>query len=206
MERELLRIHRELETTFVYVTHDQTQAMRLADQIIVMNDGKLEQSGSVDAVYNSPATAFVATFVGDSNTFRGTVTEVNSEGSVATVKTDFGTFQATTANLHSEPDEVVEEDIALSIRPHFIRLDESADNTLTCAVEDVIYQPGSGTQLVLEASGSSNRTREIQMKSFEQLHVDGDTVVVGWDAERTTMLERTSVVAGVDLEKDILGE
>lgn len=206
MERELLRIHREFETTFVYVTHDQTQAMRLADQIVVMNDGKIEQSGSSDDVYNAPATAFVATFVGDSDIFRGEVTEISEDGSRAHVDTDFGRFEASTANLESAPADVVGEQIPFSVRPQYIRIDDAAENTLECDILDVITQPGSGTQLLLEAHGADGAVSELQVKLTEQVTFDEDTVTIGWDAEHATMLERTSVLPDIDLQKDVLGE
>lgn len=205
MERELLRIHRELDITFIYVTHDQTQAMRLADQLVVMNDGKVEQSASVNEVYNHPATGFVATFVGDSNTFFGTITEIINGGKRARVETEFGTLTASTENLYSDPGDIVGDEMALSVRPHYVTLDSDAENTLDCAVESVVHQPGSGTQLILSAAGE-NQTVEFQLKSHEILDVEEETVTVGWSAHHTTLLERNSVVDSVDLEEDILGE
>jgi ABC-type Fe3+/spermidine/putrescine transport system ATPase subunit len=205
MERELLRIHRELDTTFVYVTHDQTQAMRLADQVIVMNGGKIEHSAPVEEVYNEPNTAFVAAFVGDSNMFDGEIVGLSEDESVATVATALGEFTVSTANLHSPPSEVVGKRIPFVVRPQFIELGDDTDNTLECRVEDVIYQSGLGTQVILYA-GSGADEEEIQMKSEEHLEIDSDYVTVGWDTENTILLEQTSVVEGIDLETDILGK
>lgn len=206
MERELLRIHREFDTTFVYVTHDQTQAMRLADQIVVMNGGRIEQSDSVENVYNAPATAFVSTFVGDSNVFTGDVVDLSNDETIATIETPFGAFQASTSNLRSPPDSVVGDWIPFSVRPQHMELSDSMDNRLTCDVVDVIQQPGSGTQIVLRAEGEGGKTTELQFKSSTLLEPTEDEVVVGWDAERATLLEEISVVPNVDLEKDLLGE
>ena len=206
MERELLRIHREFETTFVYVTHDQTQAMRLADQIVVMNDGKIEQSGTSHEVYNEPATAFVATFVGDSDIFTGTVVGLSDDGARARIETEYGRFLASAANLESEPAEIVGAEIPFSVRPQYIELSEDKENTLKCEILDVINQPGAGTQLLLKAHGETDVVSDLQVKLNEQVDPDGETVTVGWDAEVATMLERTSVVPDIDLEKDVLGE
>lgn len=205
MERELLRIHRNLDITFVYVTHDQTQAMRLADQIIVMNDGKIEQSAPVEEVYNEPETAFVSTFVGDSNVFTGTFEEVLDGGSRARVATPLGSFIAATDNLRSSPESLVGEQIPFSVRPHTLEFDAEADNTLECEVTDLIHQPGSGTQVVMEATADDGTDHEIQLKSFDRIEESG-TVTVGWDADDATLLEQTSVIEGIDLEKDVLGE
>ncbi|ELY43282.1 spermidine/putrescine ABC transporter substrate-binding protein [Natronorubrum bangense JCM 10635] len=205
MERELLRLHRELDTTFVYVTHDQTQAMRLADQIVVMNDGKVEQSDSVERVYNEPATAFVSAFVGDSNTFTGELTDVTDDGRYAHIDTPLGTFLATTANLRSEPTALVGEQVPFSVRPQYLEVDDELDNSVDCQVDDVIHQPGSGTQVILEATTADGTAHELQLKSFDRIE-PSETVSIGWSADHATLLEQTSVVDGIDLEKDILGE
>ncbi len=204
MERELLRLHRELDTTFVYVTHDQTQAMRLATRIVVMNDGMIEHAGPVEEVYNEPDTAFVATFVGDSNVFYGEVVDIESDDEVAVLETDYGRLRASTANLHSAPEEVVGQEMAFAVRPQFLKLGENHDNTLTATVEDVIHQSGSGTQVVLTV-GDGNGGKEIQLKSKERVAPEG-TVTVGWGATDTILLERNSVTGDVNLQKDILGE
>jgi len=204
MERELLEIHREFDTTFVYVTHDQTQAMRLADQVVVMNDGDVEQSEPVETVYNAPETAFVATFVGDSNILRGTVEGTSDDGTVARVETELGRFETRTDNLDSEPSEVVGTELAFSVRPQHLRLDDGNRNTVRCRVEDVITHPGKGSQVIL--SPLSAPETELQLRSWEAVSVRDEEVTVGWAPDDAVMLERTSVVEGVDLETDILGE
>ena len=74
LQIELSQIHRDVGTTFVYVTHDQEEAMSMADRIAVMNDGRLEHLGTPEEVYRRPASRFVADFIGDSNFFDATVT------------------------------------------------------------------------------------------------------------------------------------
>jgi ABC-type Fe3+/spermidine/putrescine transport system ATPase subunit len=73
LQIELAQIHRDVGTTFVYVTHDQEEAMSMADRIAVMNDGRVEQLGTPEEVYRRPASRFVADFIGDSNFFAATV-------------------------------------------------------------------------------------------------------------------------------------
>src|SRR6202008_4701187 len=73
MQVELRRLHRTLGVTFVYVTHDQDEALTMSDRIVVMRDGRIEQIGTPDDVYARPATEFVATFVGRANLLRGRV-------------------------------------------------------------------------------------------------------------------------------------
>jgi ABC-type Fe3+/spermidine/putrescine transport system ATPase subunit len=74
LQIELTQIHRDVGTTFVYVTHDQEEAMSMADRIAVMNDGRIEHLGTPEEVYRRPASRFVADFIGDSNFFDATVT------------------------------------------------------------------------------------------------------------------------------------
>jgi spermidine/putrescine transport system ATP-binding protein len=75
MQDELAQIQRKLGTTFVHVTHDQEEAMALADTVVVLRDGRIEDHGPPDRLYLRPATRFTATFMGDSNLIRGTVAE-----------------------------------------------------------------------------------------------------------------------------------
>jgi spermidine/putrescine transport system ATP-binding protein len=74
MQFELKRIHREIGVTFIYVTHDQEEAMTMSDRIVVMNAGRVEQDGTPADVYDRPRTAFVADFIGDTNLVEGLVT------------------------------------------------------------------------------------------------------------------------------------
>src|SRR5438045_3856595 len=83
MQLELKRIQHELGTTFVYVTHDQDEALAMSDRIAVMNGGKVEQIGAPREVYEKPQTAFVADFIGSLNLFEVTVDEVVGGFSVA---------------------------------------------------------------------------------------------------------------------------
>jgi spermidine/putrescine transport system ATP-binding protein len=73
MQSQLKELHRELGLTFVHVTHNQSEALALADRVFVMNDGRVEQSGPPSSVFNAPATRFVADFVGRNNLIDGTV-------------------------------------------------------------------------------------------------------------------------------------
>ena len=75
LQVELAQIHRDVGTTFVYVTHDQEEAMSMADRIAVMNDGRIEQLGTPEEIYRRPRSRFVADFIGDSNFFEATVGE-----------------------------------------------------------------------------------------------------------------------------------
>jgi len=111
MQQELLHIQKKVGTTFVHVTHDQEEAMSIADVIAVMNNGHLEDIGPPARVYMKPKTLFSATFMGESNMFEGTV--AGRSGETIEVETAFGRLQVSGA---AEPGARVN----LSIRPEQI--------------------------------------------------------------------------------------
>ena len=73
MQIELKKMHRLLGITFIYVTHDQEEALTMSDKVVVINDGEIQQTGTPDQIYNEPVNTFVADFIGDSNIFNGTM-------------------------------------------------------------------------------------------------------------------------------------
>ncbi|MGD9290300.1 MAG: ABC transporter ATP-binding protein [Desulfobacterales bacterium] len=116
MQQELLHIQKKVGTTFVHVTHDQEEAMSIADVIAVMNNGHLEDVGPPARVYMKPKTRFTATFMGESNMFEGTVASCSDE--IIEIDTIFGRLEVAG---HAEQDARVE----LSIRPEQIIADNS---------------------------------------------------------------------------------
>lgn len=90
MRAELRRIQRETGVTFLYITHDQGEALTMSDRVAVMNEGVIEQVGTADAIYADPRTAFAASFVGEANVFRGRVVE--TDGAMAALDTPLGRF------------------------------------------------------------------------------------------------------------------
>jgi sulfate transport system ATP-binding protein len=80
LRRWLRRLHDEVHVTSVFVTHDQDEAMEVADRVVVMNHGAIEQQGTPDEVYDHPATPFVLQFLGDVNLFHGRVTQGQVDG------------------------------------------------------------------------------------------------------------------------------
>ncbi|MEE8245293.1 MAG: ABC transporter ATP-binding protein [Pseudomonadales bacterium] len=99
MQRELRRLHRELGITFVYVTHNQSEAMAMADRVVVMNDGRIQQVGTPQEVYRTPRNRFIAEFVGANNVFSGAVHAI-ADGCI-TVVTPQGCFAVATPADHA---------------------------------------------------------------------------------------------------------
>ena len=88
MQLELKRLQRKLNITFIYVTHDQEEALTMSDRIAIMHDGVLDQLGTPTEIYEKPETKFVATFIGETNTFDGAIS--NIDGSDVTVTVENG--------------------------------------------------------------------------------------------------------------------
>jgi len=118
MRFELKRLQRELRVTTVYVTHDQSEALALSHEIAVMNDGRLMQVGTPRAVYERPASRFVADFVGTSNFIDGRV--LASDAQFVRVETEFGVLSAFAGDVLQAGDPV-----ALSVRPEDVELTET---------------------------------------------------------------------------------
>lgn len=118
MQDELSEIQRSLGTTFVHVTHDQEEAMSLADTIVVLRDGRIEDQGPPDRLYLRPATRFSATFMGDSNLFEGKANQTT--GGCVAVETALGTFFVQGQAPPGTP-------VALAIRPEHIRANGEGD-------------------------------------------------------------------------------
>ena len=137
---ELDLVHDQVGITFVFVTHDQGEAMSLADRVAVMNDGRIEQLGTPAEIYESPRTSFVAAFIGDSNFFEGVVKEVVDFEHVRLAIDGFPDVLA-----FNDKGLVAGDRVFLSVRPEKIRISrerpgDSADHNIGRAVvEDAIY-------------------------------------------------------------------
>ena len=128
MQYELIRLKNELGITFIYVTHDQEEALTMSDTIVVMNQGYIQQIGSPEKIYNEPENAFVADFIGDSNIIGGIMIEDKLVEILSArfpcVDTGFGT---------NHPVDVV-------IRPEDIILSSPADGRLAGIVTHLIFK------------------------------------------------------------------
>jgi iron(III) transport system ATP-binding protein len=135
MREEIRRLHGETGLTMVYVTHDQKEALSLANRIAVMDAGKVVQVGPPLDVYHRPANRFVAGFLGDSNFLAGTVR--GAEDNVYQVETSLGTFRGVSANGLLSPGTVV----TCSIRPPALELApfSTGPNCITAEIEQLSF-------------------------------------------------------------------
>ena len=126
MQLELKRLQKKLGITFIYITHDQEEAINMSDRIVVMNKGCFEQIGTPDEIYDHPRTSYVATFVGNANILKGTVVSVS--GSYAKVK--LGEQFAKVYIGANQEDQITEtlipgEPVTLAVRSENIILEEN---------------------------------------------------------------------------------
>lgn len=148
MQIELKRLQQEVGITFIYVTHDQEEALTMSDRIAVMNQGKLLQVGSPTEIYERPSSRFVADFIGEANFIEGHVTEIGSP--YCTVRASNG-LELKGILQGTSP---VGAAVTIAIRPEKLRLTVQApDNVFTLAakVEQVVYI-GSDTRLTVRLS------------------------------------------------------
>jgi len=194
MQIELKRIQTEVETTFIHVTHDQEEAMTMADTIAVMNAGLIEQMGAPDELYENPRTTFVANFLGQSNLIAGRVqsrdgdmTQVDMQGITVSVPRD---------RTHAESDEGW-----VGIRPEKVLIGDAGEsldapgNTIPGGVITDVSFVGVSTQYLVRMPWG----QEIQV--FEQntgrrrLFRYGDKVDLSWRPEYAFLLDHAQDAA-----------
>jgi spermidine/putrescine transport system ATP-binding protein len=176
MQLELRRIHSELESTFLYVTHDQDVALTASDRIAVIDDGELVQVGTPRELYEEPASQFVAEFIGDTNYFAGQVVAVGDDG--LTIETTEGL--RFTAPEHSGS--ATGSRFELSLRPETVAMGEEAsglDNRFEGTIVERIYR-GDRTRYVVAVEEIELLIQRPRRTSEEVFSTD-ESVVIGWD-------------------------
>jgi putative spermidine/putrescine transport system ATP-binding protein len=183
LRAEIRAIQRKLGITTIYVTHDQEEALSISDRIVVMKDGRIEQVGTPFEIYNRPATAFVASFIGSSNVLQATVLDPEK----GKVSVD-GQEITTAGTLSGHGGRVVR----LTIRPESIALHNGipSNSHLKGTLVNVIFL-GSIVRLVISTGRS-----ELLMDTFNNPHLAlpalGSTVTVGFAPEACVPLEESA--------------
>jgi spermidine/putrescine ABC transporter ATP-binding subunit len=185
MQIELKLLQHSVGITFVVVTHDQEEALTMADRIAVMNAGRVEQVGAPDDLYDSPATTFVARFIGDSNLFPGTV---GTDGAGPALISPDGTWRVDAASL-DRSGLGVGAAAAVLVRPERLRIAPQVaagdvsrmDNVVSGVLVETVFLGATRKYLVELAPG---RSLQVRSSSDERLDVEpGAPVVVGWDRD-----------------------
>jgi putative spermidine/putrescine transport system ATP-binding protein len=162
MQVELKQIQREVGITFVFVTHDQEEALTMSDRIVVFNDGRIEQVGSPDEVYERPASPFVAGFVGTSNLLRG--------DAAAAIVGQSGTWSVRPEKIRVDPADAL------------VEIDRDGEMSAAGVVAEAIYA-GSSSRLVvtLDVGGQLVVVRQHDVSSPHELaDLRGQRVILRW--------------------------
>ncbi|MDR5832201.1 ABC transporter ATP-binding protein, partial [Caballeronia sp. LP006] len=190
MLRELKRIHQETGTTFIYVTHDQDEAMVLSDRVVLMNHGTIEQLAAPEAMYAAPETLFCAQFFGETNIVAGRVESVDANLASVSAKGG-GTIRGAARGSMSG------DDVSLSIRPECISLcaDDSANvraptiNSMLGTLQDIAFIGSRVVYRVEGASGDVMTCQTARPSSGIALEV-GHRVRLGWNDDAVVVLRR----------------
>ena len=131
MQIELKHLQKKLGITFIYITHDQEEAINMSDRIAVMKDGRIEQIGTPDEIYNHPKTSYVATFVGNANILHGVAENIQGENAIVKIGNDrvivkLETSQQDTGDTRAKQYLAAGEKVTLAVRSENILLQETA--------------------------------------------------------------------------------
>ena len=192
MQIELKRIQTDVGITFVHVTHDQEEAMTMADTIAVMNAGRVEQMGAPIDLYEHPVTTFVANFLGQSNLIKGQLT--GKAGGDTMLEVHGQRMAMPTARVHTDRDEVW-----VGVRPEKMQISRAGtsvegENAMTGVVTDASYI-GVSTQYLVALPWGQEVSIFSQNLSTEGPLGAGDDVVLHWNPAHTFALDSTQDAA-----------
>jgi spermidine/putrescine transport system ATP-binding protein len=177
MQLELKRIQHDVGITFVHVTHDQEEAMTMADRIVIMNGGQIEQLGTPSQLYEQPRTAFVAGFLGVSNLLEGTIAGIDgvrlSDGTQ--VRVPRGTLGGRTG------------DVQIGVRPEKLRIGGEEGNSLSGVVTESAYI-GVSTQYILDTPAGPVTVYVQNDRPGGQV-ATGERLTLSWSPESTFVVD-----------------
>jgi len=159
MRTELARIHTELEITSIYVTHDQEEAMTLADRIAILHQGQLQQIGRPTEVYSNPRNVFVADFIGSPNINLFDV-ELDTSGDAPTLRHEVFDYEISQSLVERVQESTDSTDLILGVRPENVEVRSSAEAGRTIPAEVVVVETvGSDNFIYVDVAGEECRVR-----------------------------------------------
>ncbi len=196
MRTELRAIQQQVGITFIYITHDQGEALTMSDRVAVMSSGIIEQVGDGSQIYDHPETAFVASFVGENNAFPGTVTELDKDTVV--VATEIGPVRARQYGRQDAKRLTVNDDAIVFVRPESLRIAQTGslplDNQFQVRMTQQEFE-GNLWQFFLQLDNG----KIIKMSTVNdgQLppHSPGSTVTAGFQSDLAVALPKGPLAA-----------
>lgn len=192
MQFELKHLQQKLGITFIYVTHDQEEALTMSDRIAVMNNGRIEQIDTPDAIYNHPKTRFVADFIGETNLLKGKIAAVSENSWDVVIEGVTFQFPRIGAGSDSGGGSGLgsgDEEVAVSIRPELIsisRLQEAGLNGLVGRVTEQVFVGSVYKTIVTLPTGLEVMVVQ-SAATIEQIG-QGEEVFLSWDMQKAVVL------------------
>ena len=196
MKVELKKLQADVGTTFIYITHDQSEAMVMSDYVAVMNQGRFEQVDTPQNLYRNPATSFVAQFVGENNQFIGTYKKSQEQ---CFIETENGVNFRALPNSELQENEKAE----MYIRPEAIMINPSKQsefNRIPAKVKAILFDGGNSRLLVaLHDSEKELLVSLPQNRQYDNIKVD-DNIHIGWDSSSSVCFKETGVKTYEELD------
>jgi len=181
VQTQLKHLHRKVGKTFVYVTHDQEEALSMSDRVVIMNHGRVVQVGSPQELYERPSTVFASKFIGKSNILRGVVNQVDGNKVLYSIADKY--FQQLVSNeKFSKNDEII-----LALRPEKIKIvrckvESNEVNILVGRIIDITYF-GSTISVNVETDSVGEFIVEVQAWNNQETLEEGQEILLTWSPD-----------------------
>jgi spermidine/putrescine transport system ATP-binding protein len=185
MQLELKHLQKRLGITFIFVTHDQEEALTMSDRIVVMRDGVIEQIGAPDEIYERPVTRFVADFIGDTNLLEAKVAALESGNALLRLGKEEEFIKVSAGNL------ALDEEVSIAVRPERIKLSYApveGESYLKGCLKDRIYT-GTSYKTVIELKGGKLITVNEPIDSHLSIEKNIKEVILTWKSEYSVVMK-----------------
>ncbi|WP_299878927.1 ABC transporter ATP-binding protein [uncultured Cocleimonas sp.] len=187
MKVELKQMQSRVGTTFIYITHDQSEALVMSNKVAVMNNGAFEQVGTPSDLYYHPETSFVAGFVGDANRWKAKVTQVDH----VRCTTQVANGPALRGKITGTKPIAVGDDVDVFVRPEAIKIiqgedkPQESDNSLQCRVVDLLFN-GANSAALLEDIATGKELHVALPQTGEYIGLQkGESLTIAWSQDQT---------------------
>lgn len=200
MQIELKRLQKKLGITFVFVTHDQEEALIMSDRIAVMSDGVIEQVDTPENIYLHPKTRFVANFIGESNLLDGAISEVKNDEVM--IATEIGTFPG---KKIKDAEKMINQPVTISVRPEHMDYSKTKPSTFSipAVVKDSIFV---GNIIKIIAVMNNGNEIRINRMALTDVPKAGDEIFAFWDPKFAEVIPTKSEIELNTAEKIKEGE
>ncbi len=188
MRTELREIQQRVGITFIYITHDQGEALTMSDNVAVMKAGVIDQIDTGHNIYDHPSTPFVASFVGENNVFRGTVKSVSGEEAIISTNRSGDLLARVTPTQVGKMS--VGDDAMMFIRPEALELGATDDDSKTTISADVVNEEFEGNSFSVFLEGDGGKLIKMSVPNLGQDHISarGENLSLHYDASNAVIM------------------